>query len=194
MTITYATLVMIATMTMLATQRFPTTNEKWEELGRYAQTWGKLKELYKKAEKQARVKRQDLGGHDKLGGDVLGAGAGGDAAPGRRGNPVKIDELEGCFYSLATAATTGKIMLDELVKTNSTLTPPIADLDTTNNRLTKEVAIVSQEVKKYKKGGQEVNDRRGKLAKYCPNCRRDTWHDPDDCFEPEKNAHKLHPR
>ena len=35
MPITDATLVMIATKAMLATQRFPTTNEKWEELGRF---------------------------------------------------------------------------------------------------------------------------------------------------------------
>ena len=38
MTITYVTLVMIDTKAMLSTQRFPTTNEKWEELGRSAQT------------------------------------------------------------------------------------------------------------------------------------------------------------
>ena len=49
MPINDATLVMITTKAMLATQQFPTTNEKWEELGRYAQTRGKWKELYKKA-------------------------------------------------------------------------------------------------------------------------------------------------
>ena len=36
---TDATLVMIATKVMLETQRFPTTNDKWEELGRSVQTW-----------------------------------------------------------------------------------------------------------------------------------------------------------
>ena len=45
MPITDTTLVMIATKAMLATQRFSTTNDKWEELGRYVQTWGKWKEL-----------------------------------------------------------------------------------------------------------------------------------------------------
>ena len=49
MPITDSTLVMIATKSMLATQRFQTTNYKWEELGRYVQTWGKWKDLYKKA-------------------------------------------------------------------------------------------------------------------------------------------------
>ena len=48
-TITDATLVMIFTKAILATQRFPTTNKIWEELRRSAQTWGKWKDLYKKA-------------------------------------------------------------------------------------------------------------------------------------------------
>ena len=69
-----ATLVMIATKEMIVTQRFPTTNEKWEELGRSGQTWDKWKELYKKSEKQARVKRQAAGGQDQFGGSVLGVG------------------------------------------------------------------------------------------------------------------------
>ena len=47
MPITDATLVMIATKTMLVNQRFLTTNKKGEELRRSAQTWGKWKELYK---------------------------------------------------------------------------------------------------------------------------------------------------
>ena len=114
--------------------------------------------------------------------------------PGGRGTPVKIDELEGCFDSLATAATTGKKKLDELVKTNSTLTSSITELAAMNTRLTKEVASLSQEVNKYKKWGQEINGQRVNQAKYFPNCKRDTWHDPDDCFDLEKNAHKRHPR
>ena len=46
-----------------------------------------------KSEKQARVKPQAKGGQDQFGGAVLKAGAGGAAAPGRRGIPVTIDEL-----------------------------------------------------------------------------------------------------
>ena len=62
MPITDATLAMISTKAMLASQRFPTTNDKWEELGKSSQTWGKCKELYKKAYKQLMVKRQASGG------------------------------------------------------------------------------------------------------------------------------------
>ena len=82
--ITDATLVTIAKNVMLATQRFPKTNEKWKELGRSAQTWCKWKKLYKKPEKQARVKRQDAGGQDQFGGAVIGAGTGGAAASGEK--------------------------------------------------------------------------------------------------------------
>ena len=98
------------------------------------------------------MKRQAAGVQDQFGGALLEACTG--ATPGSRGTSVTIDELEGCFYSLATASTTGKTILDELVKNNSTLTSSIAELDATNTRLTKEVANLSQEVNKYKKGGQ----------------------------------------
>ena len=53
---------------------------------------------------------------------------------------------------------------------------------------------MSQEVNKYKKGGQELNIRIVNPAKYCPNCKRDTWHEPYDCFELENNSRKRHPR
>ena len=85
-------------------------------------------------------------------------------------------------------------MLDELVKTNYTLTSSITELVATNTRLTKEVASLSQEVKKYKKGGQELNGRRVNPSKYCPNCKRETWYELDECFELEKNAQKRHLR
>ena len=62
---------MIASKEMLATQRFPTTNNKWGELRRYVHTWGKWKELYKKADKKSKVKRQDPGGQDQFVGAVL---------------------------------------------------------------------------------------------------------------------------
>ena len=103
------------------------------------------------------AKHQAVGGRDQFGGAVLRAGVGGAAAPGGGGSPVTIDELEGCFDSLATATTTGKSMLDELVKSNSTLTLSIAELTATSTRLTMEVESLSQELNKYKKGGQDNN-------------------------------------
>ena len=120
------------------------------------------------------MKLQAAVGQDQFGGAALEARAGGAANPDGKGTPVTIDELEGFFYSLAVASTTGKTTLDELVKNNSTLTSSISELAATNTRLTKEVVSLSQEVNKYKKGGQDLNKRKGKPAKYCPNCKRDT--------------------
>ena len=63
-----------------------------------------------------------------------------------------------------------------------------------NTWLTKNLESLSKEVKKYKKGCQEIDYQKGKPSKYCLNCKRYTWHDPDDCFGIEENAHKRHPR
>ena len=147
---------MIAMKAILETYWLPTTNENWEELGISDQTWVKWKDLYNKEEKQARVKRQAADGHDQFGGDVLKVRKGGDATPGRRGTRVTIDELEGYFHSLATAAKTGKTTLDDLVKTNSTLTSSIAELSATNTQLTKEVENLSREVKNTRKGVKKL--------------------------------------
>ena len=100
MTTTNATLVIISTEAMLASQHLPTTNDKWEELRKSLQTWGKWKELYKKADKQVMVKRQAAVGRDQFGGAVIWAGAGGYASLVSGGTPVTIDELEGCQNSL----------------------------------------------------------------------------------------------
>ena len=140
------------------------------------------------------MKCQAAGRQDQFLGSVLKARERGGATTGRRGTPVTIYELEGCFDSLATAATTEKTTLDEFIKTNSTLTSSIAGLADMETRLTKEVASLSHEMNKYKEGVQEINVQRGNPAKYFPNYKRDTWHKPDDCFELEKNAHKRHPR
>ena len=66
MPITDTTLVTIAMKAILATRQLPTTNEKWEELGRSAQMWCKWKDLYKKADKQSRLKRQAADGQDQF--------------------------------------------------------------------------------------------------------------------------------
>ena len=108
MPIKYATLVTIAIKLMLATQRFPTTNKKWEDLGRSAHMWGKWKEMYKNQRKKPRVKRQAAGGQKQFGRAVLKVRAGGAANPSRRGTPVTIDELEDCFDSPIKRQLQGK--------------------------------------------------------------------------------------
>ena len=161
MPITDTTLIMIATKEMTASQRLPTIDEKWEDLDKSLQTWDKWKGIWKKSDKQAMVKRQAAGGRNQFGGAVLGVGAGGSADPGRGWTPVTMDELEGCFDSLATDANTEKATWDELVKANSSLTLSIVELTATKTRLNKKVQSLSQEVNKYKKGGGKTIMARG---------------------------------
>ena len=63
-----------------------------------------------------------------------GGSGGGAKPPAGRPYPVTLDELEGCFDSLAGAAVTGKETLDELVKSNATLAKAITALTETNSR------------------------------------------------------------
>jgi hypothetical protein len=72
-----------------------------------------------------------------------------------------------------------------LVASNATLTTPNATLTTSNTKLTKALA----ESKGGGGGGGGGGIKRGDV-KYCPNCKRDTWHKADDCFELEKNKDK----
>ena len=83
---------------------------------------------------------------------------------------------------------TGKGVLEELVKSNASLTITIATLTDTNARLAKKVETLTESLAKKGGGGVEVPDRGP--GKHCPNCKRKTWHKPDACFELEKNKDK----
>ena len=86
---------------------------------------------------------------------------------------------------------TGKGVLKELVKSNASLNITIATLTDTNARLAKKVETLTDTLAKKVGGGVEVPGRGP--GKHCPNCKRETWHNPDRCFELEKNKDK-HPR
>ena len=111
-----------------------------------------------------------------------------------------MDELEGCFDSLANAAVTGKDTLESLVNSNATLTKTNAELSDTIKTQVAEIKALkaslasSKANKKGNKGnGGSKTKKEQKEQKWCPNCKRDTWHDPDDCFELAKNADKRGP-
>ena len=90
------------------------------------------------------------------------------------------------FRMVATESAT----LEELVKTNAMLTTTNATLTTTILKLTKVVNDLT-EVKKGCGGGGDGGGGGGRGdAKHCPNCKRNTWHKPDDCFELARNKGK----
>ena len=120
-----------------------------------------------------------------------GCSGGGAEPPTCCLSPVTLDELEGCFDSLAGVAVTGKETLDELVKDNANLAKAITSLTETNSRLAKKVEHQAAELKKRGVGGFEdsggVETRGGNKGSYCPNCKQTTWHTPDKYFELNKN-------
>ena len=110
-----------------------------------------------------------------------------------------MDDLEGCFNSLANAAVTGKDTLDTLTKSNATLTKTNSEMSATIKAQAEEIKSLTASLKNKKRGegggagggGAGSGGTKPKReAKWCPHCKRDTWHDPDDCFELGKNASK----
>ena len=57
-----------------------------------------------------------------------------------------VEDLEGCFDSLSGVAVTGKGVLEELVKSNSSLTITIATLTKTNACLSNKVETSTVEL------------------------------------------------
>ena len=77
--------------------------------------WKEWKATYTKAERKATVKRMSAKNVEQFDSVATGSarnnggGSGGGAnPPAGRPSPVTLDELEGCFDSLAGAAVTGK--------------------------------------------------------------------------------------
>ena len=125
---------------------------------------------------------------ERFGGAALGGASRGKEPPAERPTPATVEDLEGCFDSLAGVAMTGKGVLEELVKSNASLTITITTLTDTNTRLSKKVETLTVELAKKGEGGGEVPGR--EPGKYCPNCKRETWHKPDERFELERNRDK----
>ena len=200
MPIADATFVMTATKAMLSTGRFPKADDLWEELDKPNCKWPKWKNIYKRADRNAVVKRMASGNVEKFGGAASSSGIAG-GSPGGNGNPpagppsaLTLDELEGCFDSLAGAAMTNKDTVDELVKANATMNKAIATVTDTNARLTKKVEAQAVELQKCQLkgggGGNAGGSPGGNKCSFCKNCKRTTWHLPDNCFELEKNNSK----
>ena len=67
-----------------------------------------------------------------------------------------MEDLEGCFESLEGVAVTSKGLLEELVKSNASLTITIATLTDSNARIAKKVETFTEALAKKGGGGVEV--------------------------------------
>ena len=182
--ISEAMVVNMATRAMLATERYPKANDDWEDLDKPQRTWATWKTMYRAADLKAKIKKKAR--HAQFGGMATKEA---DEKKDEDSQPVTLTELEDCFDSLATAAVTGKDSIDSLVKSNALLTKTNAELS----------ALVKSQAADIKSGGggRRNRDKKGadgdkprRVSKYCPHCKRDTWHDPDECFELSKNKDK----
>ena len=102
-----------------------------------------------------------------------------------------MEYLEDWFDRLAGVAVTGKVVLEELVKSNASLTITIATLTDSNAHLAKNVETLTEALAKRGGGRVEVTGRGP--GKHCPKCKRKTWHKTNACFGLERNKDK-HPR
>ena len=146
-------------------------------------------ELYKKAYMKETIQIQAGGKEaEQFGGAALGGAVGGKEPPAGRPTPATVEDLEGCFDSLAGVAVKVKRVLEEMVKSNDSLTITIATLTDSNARLAKNVETLTAVLAKKGGGGVEVPGR--EPGKYFPNCKRETCHKPDECFELKRNKDK----
>jgi len=111
--------------------------------------------------------------------------------------------LEGYFDNLAAAATNEKAVLDQLVANNTKLAATNATLAAAVKSLQEDMKNVRLEIQGLKPssgGGRgRAGGRNGNgngngesfgTKRLCPNCKREVYHAPDDCYKLEKNAGK----
>ena len=153
-------LMMVSTKSMISLEHFPRANKDWEDLKKVSKSWMKLCKLLKKSDMKGTIRIQaGLKEAEQFGGAALSGAGGGEEPPAGRPTPATMEDLEGCFDSLAGIAGTGKRVLEELVKYNSSLTITIATLTNTNARLSKKVEMLTAALAKKGGGGVEVPGR-----------------------------------
>ena len=108
--ITDATLIPIATNVMLKTGIQPRTMDKWEDLNASAQIWDAWKTEYKTTDMKERVRRLATGENGANGALRQTVAPQGTAID----DLVNKDDLKDYFNNLAAAATTEKVVLDQL--------------------------------------------------------------------------------
>ena len=144
-------LVMVATKAMMGSQQFPRSDNDWEDLDPLDRDWKRWQKFYLKADSRELLRRQAMGEGDKFDGaatQVLAFPSNGRGEPpAGRPTPATLEDVEGCFDSLAGVVATESATLSELVKTNATLTSTNATLTATILKLTKVVNDLTEEKK-----------------------------------------------
>ena len=121
-------LLAIASTAVLASGHFPRPTDEWEALPRASKTWAVWKTRYRAA--HIARKRQLL---------ASGTSSLGTAYTATQGDTITPDTfacLDGYLDNLAAAATTERTTLNQLIKTNASLTTTVANLTASVTALT----------------------------------------------------------
>ena len=101
--------------------------------------------------------------------------------------------MEGFFDNIAAAATNDKAVLSQLADNNTKLVNINEELSASVKNLTSENRQLQQEINTLRRrvGGNTTNNNNSSgsgSSRRCPDCKREVFHTPDDCYELEKNA------
>ena len=186
-TIANKTLLLFAKTVMLTTERFPRTNDDWEDCAESEKTW--WKEAYKKAHAKSRIKAQANEGTVKF-------GAANSAAQLETIQNVEKNQgidnggmksLEGYFVSLAATGVNKKSVLEQLVANNTKLAATNENLVMVKN-LTNDIKNLERETSHLKKGGQSK-----RYPTLCRHFKKGGYHAPEAFYELVKNKYKRPP-
>ena len=100
-----------------------------------------------------------------------------------------LKTLEGYFDNLAAAAVNWQGVLKQLMLNNTTLATINESLVDLVKNLSNDIKNLEREIYRMKKGGQ-VSARNTTL---CAHCKKEGFHQPQDCFELIKNKDKRPP-
>ena len=100
-----------------------------------------------------------------------------------------LKTLKGCFDNLADAAVKEKGVLQQLVLNNTTLSTSNESLVALVKKLSNDIKNPEWKISRLKKGGQ-VSARNTTL---CANCKKEGFHQPQDCYELIKNKETRPP-
>ena len=129
-TISDKTLLLFVSTAMLTTDRYPRTNDNWEDRSEDQKNWANWKTSNKRAHDKELIKAQATEGSDKFGATNAADRflKNSEVATDNGGNEAGMKALEGYSDNLAVAATNKKSVLEQLVANNSKLAAANKDL------------------------------------------------------------------
>ena len=185
------TLLLFASTAMLTSERFPWANNAWEDQAEPDKTWTTWKLAYKQTHAKARVKTQAHRGNTKFGA-ANSAARPEDQLPldtQHEGASENINTLEGYFTNLAAATTNEKELLNQLVLNNTTLTNSNESLVDLVKKQANDLKNLERELARLKKPQASARNP----PTLCANCKKEGYHQPQDCYELAKNKDKRPP-